>query len=69
MSRYDDVSAKCPFYQRNSERKIVCEGIIEGSVTVQEFDKRSDKEAHRNKYCDNQYSRCKIYDILQKKYK
>lgn len=69
LSRYDDVSAKCPFYQRSSEKNIVCEGIIENSVSVQEFNKKSDREAYRNRYCNNQYSKCRLYDILEKKYK
>ena len=69
MSRYDDVDAKCPFYQRSSEKRIVCEGIMENSVTVQEFNKKSDKKSHRNNYCDNKYSECKMFKILDRKYK
>lgn len=68
MSAYDDAKAKCPFYQRGGSNKIVCEGIIKNSVTVQEFNTKNDRNTHKSRYCDGQYSKCELYKMLQRKY-
>lgn len=59
----------CPFYITDSEqhRKVVCEGIEEGSTVSMRF-KPGQKISWMNKYCFADYEKCPLYKLAYKKY-
>lgn len=63
------VTAKCPYFERNSEKSITCEGLIEGSNVKMEFktEDRKDEFLRENckKYPDCQ---CAVRTALDRKY-
>ena len=65
---YDDVNAICPYFLGSDNHKIVCEGIIEGSKTIVEFDNKKLRNRHREVFCDRRYSNCEVCRMLEDKY-
>ena len=65
---YDDVDAKCPFFQFSGNRRITCEGIMGSSMTIVEFRNKDKRNQHRRKFCDAKYQNCEICKMLEKKY-
>ena len=65
---YDDVSAVCPFYLNGDKRKISCEGITEGCKTTLEFERKADRDLHRQTFCNSKFKNCEIYAMLEAKY-
>lgn len=65
---YDDVNAKCPFFQHSNKQKITCEGITDGCITNLEFKTKEKRNRHRRQFCDSEYKNCKIYKVLEEKY-
>ena len=63
---YIDVHVKCPFYQysKGQERKICCEGIIEGSSTFLVFHRRNDFRIQMEVFCCEHYAKCEVYNML-----
>ncbi len=51
MSKLIESKIECPFYVRESERAITCEGCIAGTVTVQRFNDRAGKSDYENTVC------------------
>lgn len=70
MARWDDKSAKCPFYSTNDECAIICEGISNNTKIVLRFTKEKTKAAYKDTYCDavKCYSDCRIAKMLMGKY-
>lgn len=61
---------KCPFYRRSSNNSISCENIVDGAAgTVSTFMNRSLRNRFMRKYCCDEYRRCTICQICEKKYK
>ena len=51
MSKLIESKIECPFYVRESERAITCEGCIAGTVAVQRFNDRVGKSTYENNVC------------------
>lgn len=58
---------KCPYYIRESEYTITCEGVHPGTETVQKFPLKQRKEDFQEKCCYRYPNECKICQELEKK--
>ncbi|MDD3369135.1 MAG: hypothetical protein PHP50_09660 [Lachnospiraceae bacterium] len=68
-TNFDDVEAMCPFYQRGDKRKIVCEGPEDQYSLELVFDARSDRDKHREEYCNTyNYHNCHVCKLIERKY-
>ncbi len=65
---WEDKTVKCPFYrERQREKKrIKCEGVVPGTTTQLTF--RGDKRWYMKDYCCKNYEKCRIYQMLDRKY-
>lgn len=68
-----DAYAKCPYYhktrRRNTQRlEIVCEGIIDGTKLTSQWENEKYLYEHLKKCCCNQYNKCQIAEIINRKY-
>lgn len=63
------VNAKCPYFERNSEKSITCEGLIKGSRLKMEFQTEDEKDDFLKKNC-NEYPDCEcaVRVALDRKY-
>ena len=60
----------CPFYQRESEYRITCEGISDGTVLSLGFSSCREKLSWQERYCCQfEYEHCPISKVIQKKYR
>lgn len=41
---YLKADVMCPFYLSDDRRRVLCEGVMQGAVTVQQFRRREDLE-------------------------
>lgn len=67
-TKYSDVTAKCPFFKSSGMNCVTCEGLYNKSTLSQNFVNRNDLSNFRILFCDNNYQKCKIYRLLEKKY-
>lgn len=51
MSKVIEGIIECPFYIKEGERFIVCEGVIDGTVSVQRFKTMTEKQKYEIKTC------------------
>lgn len=51
MSKWIEGQIECPFYIKEGERFIVCEGVIDGTQTVQRFKTINEKQKYEIKAC------------------
>jgi hypothetical protein len=65
---YDDVDARCPYYQSSDKRRISCEGIADGCITSLHFLSQEKRNEHRRIFCDAKYENCEIHKMLEEKY-
>lgn len=66
---YSSVNVKCPFYLAEENNKIICEGMEKGSRTALEFRGRQFKESVKERYCNSNFEQCKLYHVIDDKYK
>ena len=68
---YRQVEVRCPFYQSDDgKRRIVCEGVVDGSTIAVNYRRRSDLQKQISIFCAKQYQNCEIYRMLMRdKYK
>lgn len=65
---YNATKVVCPFYQDDSPKSIICEGVF-SRFCVQNFSEGEKKKAHIKNVCAcNDYKKCEIAKILSKKY-
>ena len=67
-SQYADVAVRCPFFQKQTDMLVYCEGI-EGvhSVTLN-FSRKMQKQVYSSSFCCNHYEQCQVYKEVMKKY-
>jgi hypothetical protein len=65
---YNEGLINCPFYKATATQSISCEGITDDCITKLLFTSPEKRDLHRKIYCDNQYKKCEIYNMLVKKY-
>ena len=62
---YRQVHVKCPFYHRDdSNRKLTCEGILDGSTLTLNFRRKSDLDQQMEIFCNDYYKNCEVYRML-----
>ena len=70
MADFESKYVVCPFYRRNDNNRICCEGLEDRNTINLVFEDSKKQVAYRNEYCcdiDN-YKNCKICAMLKKKY-
>lgn len=73
--QYDDVDAICPFFILSKPNSITCEGIKDKTSLTLSFRTDTgqsipkDRKDYRTKFCDKNYKDCKIFKLLEEKYK
>ncbi len=65
---YNESLICCPFYKSMAQKSISCEGITDDCITKLIFDSSDKRDLHREIFCNNRYSNCEIYTMLEKKY-
>jgi len=60
----------CPFYIREAQKSITCEGIIPGTCGMTRFDSASEKLAYQAVNCESYdyTARCCLAAVLMEKY-
>lgn len=68
VSDYSLQSVKCPFYrERQGDRyRIKCEGPVKNTTTQVTF--QGDKRWYMKDFCCGNFERCRVYNMLCKKY-
>ena len=59
--RYISVRAKCPYYRSQETQKIYCAGIQPNTATVITFLYPGDRVTYEAKYCECNYTECKMF--------
>lgn len=68
MKGYVAKEAVCPFYHREDEVGIYCEGVNDDSSIKLIHCSSESKKRYRRQYCCKEYKRCPIARMLYKKY-
>jgi hypothetical protein len=63
----EDEHVTCPFYKRESDIEIKCEGIV-SDVLSNRFKTVQQKNDHKNTFCKEEYCACRLYESLMEKY-
>lgn len=67
---YRQIEVRCPFYQSDDgKRRIICEGIVDGSTISVNYRRRSDLQKQISIFCSCNYEKCEIHRMLMEKYK
>lgn len=62
------VYVKCPFYRREENQKIFCEGVQGGTSIHLAFAAPTDRKQYEKCYCKGRYRTCRIAGMLEGKY-
>ena len=65
---YEDANVGCPYYNEESDLRIICEGLCDRSTTQQVFAARWDKANFKNRYCCTAWKSCPLAKALNQKY-
>lgn len=65
---YASVNVKCPFYISEDSKAIHCEGLEKGSRIAVEFRGKQYRENVKEKYCNGDFEKCKLYKTINQKY-
>lgn len=65
---YDDMFAKCPYFHYSKKKRIVCDGIMDGTNIKMDFENQEDRNLHRRVFCNDQYQKCEICRMLEEIY-
>lgn len=57
---YGSAMTKCPFYIRDNERTVVCEGLIDNTSVLTKFPTKENKEMHQKCHCFNWPNTCPV---------
>lgn len=58
--------AQCPFYKFDEQkrRRIVCEGLVDGSTLALIYCRKQDYETQLEVFCCEHYRKCEIFRML-----
>lgn len=58
--------AQCPFFKSDvgTQRRILCEGIVDKSTLALSFNRKKDYETQLIVFCCEHYKKCEIYRML-----
>ena len=65
---WESTGALCPFYKREEQFKIYCEGVERNSSIQLGFGTPQNKQKHSAKYCGKNWEECIIARALKTKY-
>ncbi len=65
---YEDANVGCPYYNEETARTIICEGLMERSTVQQSFVTRGDKMKLKMQFCCTAWKTCPITKVLNQKY-
>ena len=65
---YEDANVGCPYYNEESARRIICEGLGERGTVQQHFEARGDKMNFKSRFCCAAWKTCPITKALNQKY-
>lgn len=65
---YNDSSAQCPYYKYATEKDIGCEGCMKAMVSILRFKSKTEREKHKEEYCDARYADCNIFNLKEDEY-
>ena len=70
MANYSGgVNVICPFYVKEAEKSVSCEGFYEGNTLMMRFPSKESKLEFMKKRCETKdYSSCMLAAALIKKY-
>lgn len=70
MADFESKYVVCPFYRRNDNNRICCEGLEERNTINLVFeDPNKQREYKRTHCCDiDRYRSCMICSVLERKY-
>ncbi len=55
----------CPFYRFDDDsRRITCEGLVEGSVLVQQYSRRKDLKQQLEVFCQKECEHCEVFRMI-----
>ncbi|MBE6685699.1 MAG: hypothetical protein E7591_00515 [Ruminococcaceae bacterium] len=66
MKYTEDAYSECPFYIKESDCSIVCEGLYNGTKNHTVF--CEDKAEFKDRFCKNKYRSCRLYRALALKH-
>jgi hypothetical protein len=68
--RYNESpDVKCPFYRKEDQYKVFCEGVVNASSINLNFPNTKEFRAYKGEHCNSKYYKCPIYNMLYDKYK
>lgn len=62
------ADVKCPFFIRDNQQEIECEGFGEGMTVVLSYSNLGIKDKHMGTYCAGRFDGCPIYKDTYQKY-
>jgi len=65
----ESVLVICPFYKRESQQVIYCEGVDEKSVIHLAFGNKDDCRIYEKQFCRKFWKECMIAMALEKKWR
>ncbi len=65
---YDSCLAQCPYFLSSGKKNILCEGITEDCTINLKFVSEQKRNLHREIFCNANYKKCEIFNMLEKKY-
>lgn len=63
-----EVNAKCPYFVKEAQKSVTCEGLISGSNTMIRFKDEDSKDRHIRNKCLNYPNCCQLARSLDKRY-
>lgn len=69
MKRYESSRSKCPFYRSETQQKVYCEGVEDGTSIHLAFDTTAHANEFKQYYCSGRYMACPIAVMLNDKYR
>ncbi len=69
MSKQIESSIECPFYIKEGDKSITCEGVIKDTTCVHRFSSQEEKAKHEVRVCSNNCGKkCYHYRTLSVMY-
>lgn len=65
---YEDCAVKCPFFLKQTDTVISCEGVERTHSIGVTFTKRTRKQEYISCFCGKDFESCPIYKEVYKKY-
>lgn len=65
-TNYEDVQARCPFYNGidNKNKYILCSGPVKRTSLMMHFTRREEFLSYSGKKCKGHYPDCRLYQVM-----